>query len=234
MSKGSPQPPPAPDPVAVANAQGGANLQTAIGQSELNNVNRVGPGGSTTFNQTGGYRDPSTGQWVPQWTENTQLSPLGNTLLGEQGTLANNAINAPGGLGALDINGGANAAAVNGGVPALNNKVADAAYNEQAGFLNPQWQQNQTDLENQLSRQGISVGSPAYSNAMTQFQNSKNQAYQGASNNAITQGANIAQGDFGLALQGQQQGVNLQQMQQYNPIGLLAALTSGTGIGGGA
>ena len=243
MSKSTPQVPATPDPTAVAQAQTGTNIGSSVAQSTLNDVNRVGPGGSTTFTagtpQSGqGYTDPTTGQWVPQYTETTSLSPLGNQLLGAQGTLANELLPTAEGEAAnaqpLNINAGPNAAAVNAGVPALNNQVAGAAYNEQASFLDPQWQEQQKQLQNQLSQQGIPVGSDAYNNAMTQFNNSKTQAYQAASNNAITQGSQIAGQDFGLALQGQNQNVALQQTAQQNPITLLGLLTAGAGIGGQA
>lgn len=243
MGKQAPQPPAPPDPVQVAQAQTGTNIGTAVAQSSLNDVNRVGPAGSTTFTAGAqgsgqGYTDPTTGQWVPQYTETTSLSPLGNELLGGQGTLANEYLPMLADAGAnaqpLDINGGANAGIVNQGPQALDTNVANAVYGEQAGFLGPQWQQQQKDLQDQLSRQGIPVGSDAYSNAMTQFNNSQTQAYQAASNNAIGQGAGIAGQNFGLALQGQNQGVNLQQLQQTNPITLLSLLTAGAGLGGGA
>lgn len=238
MSKNQPTPPAAPDPMLVANAQTGTNLDTAIAQSELNNVNRVGPGGSTTFNQTGGYTDPQTGRWIPQFTETTALSSLGNQLLGGQQNLANEYLPMLADAGSmarpLDISGGANAGIVSQGPQAFDTNVANAVYGQQKGFLDPQWQEQQTQLEDQLSRQGIPVGSDAYSNAMKQFNNSKTQAYQSAQDAATTQGANIAGQNFGLALQGQQQGVNLQQQQQQNPLNLLALLTSGAGIGGSA
>ena len=234
--KSSPQPPPTPDPVAVANAQQGTNVGTAVAQSTLNDVNRVGPGGSTTFNQTGGYTDPKTGQWVPQFTETTNLSPLGNQLLAGQQSLANNYL--PGvtsqGYQPLDINGGTNAGIVNAGPQALDPTVAKAVYGQQTEFLDPQFAEQQTQLQDQLARQGIPVGSAAYNNAESQFQTGKNQAYNAAANSATAQGAQIAGQNFGLALQGQQQGVNLQQQQQLNPLMMLAALTSGAGIGGSA
>jgi hypothetical protein len=235
---GKPSAPAQPDPVAVAQAQEGTNVGTSVAQSELNNVNRFGPGGSTTFTQSGGYADPQTGQWIPQWTENTSLSPLGNALLGGQQGLTNSYLPVIEGAGAnvqpLDINGGANAAIANAGPQALDSNVANAVYNEQASFLNPQWNQNEQDLTDQLSRQGIPIGSDAWNRATTNFDNSRTQAYQAAANNAIGQGAQIGQGNFGLALQGQQQGVNLQQTAQANPIGLLGLLTAGAGIGGTA
>lgn len=238
MSKGTPSPPQPPNPVQVAQAQTGTNVATAAAQAELNNVNRVGPGGSTTFNETGGYTDPTTGQWVPQYTENTQLSPLGNELLGAQGNLANSFLPMIEGEGAnvqpLNINQGPNAATVNAGPQALDPTVAQAVYNEQAGFLAPTYQQQQTNLNDQLAQQGIPIGSQAYSNAQTQLANTQNQGYTAAANNATAQGANIAGQNFGLALQGQNQNVNLQQLAQANPMALLSVLTSGANLGGSA
>jgi len=229
-----PTPPPAPDPTQVASAQQSSNIGTAIGQSYLNNPNVVGPTGSTTFDQTGSYTDPTTGQVIPRFTETQTLGPLGQALLNGQTNVAKSELPAiesmAGGLSPLNINGGANAGIVNGGPQALDQNVSNAVYNEQAGFLNPQWQQQQTNLQDQLSQQGIPLGSDAYNNAMTQFNNQKTQAYQAASNNAIGQGAQIGGQNFGLALQGQQQGVNLQQVAQQNPMQLLSMLTTGYGV----
>lgn len=50
MGKSAPSPPPAPDPVAIANAQGVANKDTARIQAALNRVNQFGPDGSITYN----------------------------------------------------------------------------------------------------------------------------------------------------------------------------------------
>ncbi len=69
---------------------------------------------------------------------------------------------------------------------------------------------------------------------MTQFNNSRSQAYDAAQNNAISQGANQANNMFGLAIQGQNQNLGQQQLAQANPLQLLSALYSGGGIGGSA
>ena len=73
MSK--PSPPPPPNPYAVANAQTGTNIGTAIASQTLANTNQVTPYGTTTYDRTGGYTDPTTGQWVPQYTQTTALNP---------------------------------------------------------------------------------------------------------------------------------------------------------------
>lgn len=238
MGKSTPQPPTPPDPRVVAQAQTGTNVGTAVAQQQLNLVNRQGPGGSVSFNPTGGYTDPTSGQFVPQFTQTTQLSPLGNQLLQGQQGLADSylpMIQAAGqNVKPLDITGGANANIVGQGPQALDKTVADALYGQQKTYLDPQWNEQQKQLTDQLSQQGIPVGSDAYNSAMTQLENSRSQAYGAARNSATSQGAGVAGQNFGLALQGQQQGVNLQQQAQANPMALLAALTSGAGIGGSA
>jgi hypothetical protein len=265
MSK-PPTPPAPPDPNVVANAQTGTNVATATANAELNNTNQIGPGGSTMYNQTGGYTDPKSGQWVPQYTQTTNLSPLAQELYNSSQNLgigqnyvqsallpgqeamglnaqqlglgteqvAGNLLPLAGGLSneaysalkPLDFN-STNNSMVQGGPQALNQDATTAAYNAQAGFLDPQWKTQQTQLQDQLSRQGIPVGSDAYNNAMTNFNNSKTQAYSAAANTAVGQGETAATNMFGLALQGQNQNVAQQQLAQSNPLNLLNQVFSG-------
>jgi hypothetical protein len=231
--KNSPTPPPPPDPNVVAKAQTGSNIDTQAG----NLVGTTGPTGSTSYNQTGSYTDPNTGQVVPQWTQNTSLTPLGqsiftgtqqaaNTLTGTAGNLAtaaNTSATTP-----LNFS-GANENILQGGPQALDTQTANALYGQSKSFLDPQWTQQQKDLEDQLSRQGIPVGSDAYSNAMTNFNNSKTQAYttaqQGAEGAAVPAAAQM----FGMALQGQNQNIAQQQTAQSNPLQLLSQIYGGAG-----
>lgn len=231
-----PQAPTPPNPQTVANAQTGTNISTAVANSELGNVNQTGPTGSTTFNQSGGYTDPTTGQWVPSYTETQSLNPtLASILSGTEGaasslvptaqTLATNA-----GTSAttpLNVNQTANNATIAGGPQALDAPVAQAAYNASTQFLQPQFQQQQEDLQDQLARQGISVGNQGYGNAENQLENTQNAALTGAANNAVVTGANQANNMFGLALQGQNQNLAQQQTLQSNPLALLAQLYGG-------
>lgn len=93
----------------------------------------------------------------------------------------------------------------------LTQNVGNAIYGQQAGFLNPQWQQQEQQLHDQLSQQGIPVGSQAYNNAMDQFYNSRTQAYQSAQDAATAGATSAANNLFGMALAGQ--GLGLQQAQ---------------------
>jgi hypothetical protein len=80
--------------------------------------------------------------------------------------------------------------------------ATNAVYQQLKGFLDPQWQQGQKNLEDQLSRQGFSPGSDAYNSAMTNFQNQKTRADQSARDAAIAQGAQNAGQLFNQALRG--------------------------------
>lgn len=86
----------------------------------------------------------------------------------------------------------------------LNDSVTNAIYGQQKSFLDPQWNLQATKLEDQLSRQGIPVGSQAYNNALEQMNNSRTQAYQSAQDSAIGQGTQAASQLYNMALQGQQ------------------------------
>lgn len=107
----------------------------------------------------------------------------------------------------------------------LNQQATDALYKANTQYLDPQFNQSQSRLENQLANQGITRGSEAYNNAMLNFNNQKQQAYESARNQAIGQGTAAAQGLFGMGLQsaqfgnsalGQQFGQNVTAQQLQN------------------
>lgn len=76
---GKPRAPQPPDPAKTASAQGQINLQTAVAQQQLSNINQVTPDGNLTFSQTGTFKstDPLTGKVtdVPTSTATQTLSP---------------------------------------------------------------------------------------------------------------------------------------------------------------
>lgn len=235
MSKA--QAPAAPNPVQTGIAQTGTNIGTAVAQQTLNNTNQSTPYGTTTYNQSGGYTDPTTGQFVPSYTENTSLNPnLQNLFSGTENAaqqlvptaeqLATNANSSA--LNPLNVNQTANNATIAGGPQALDQPVAKAAYDASTQFLTPTFTQQQQDLQDQLSRQGIGLGTQGYGNAETQLQNSQNAALVGAANNATVTGANQANNMFGLALQGQNQNLAQQQTVQQNPLALLSQIYGGS------
>jgi hypothetical protein len=113
---------------------------------------------------------------------------------------------------------------LNQGPQLLDQNATNAIYGQQKSFLDPQWNLQQQQLQDQLSRQGIPVGSQAYNSAMQQFNNSKTQAYQSAQDQAIAGGSQAASNLFNMALQGQNQNLAQQQAVLQEPIQLLGQL----------
>lgn len=71
MGKSSPSAPAAPDPVATAQAQAIANIDTARVNASLNRVNQYGPDGSIVYTPSEGDR----------WSQTTTLSPEAQRIL---------------------------------------------------------------------------------------------------------------------------------------------------------
>jgi hypothetical protein len=198
-------------------------------------VNQNTPYGSTTHNPTGSYTNPE-GQTVPTYTQNVQLGPLGQSILTGQQNVANTLIPSAQGLAGQvgDVTGKPLnfntpfSSYLNQGPQQLNDQATNAIYNKQKSFLDPQWNNQQQQLTDQLSRQGIPVGSDAYNSAMKQLDNSRTQAYQSAQDSAIAGGSGAASNLFGLAQAGQNQNIQQQQLAQQQPISLLSQLFGAT------
>lgn len=222
-------------PQTVDQQQTQSNVDTAVANATLGNVNQVGPLGSTTYNQTGGqYVD---GNWVPSYTQTTSLNPTlqsilsgtedmaaslvptGQTLANQASTSLTNPLNFS----------GANNDIIQAGPQALYQPVTNQVFQGEQALLQPTFTQQQTDLQDQLSRQGIPIGSQAYENAQTQLGTQQNQALTAAAGNAASTGASTAGNMFNLALLGQQQNLNQQQLAQTNPLSNLSALYGATG-----
>ena len=172
MGSSAPSPPPAPDPVATAQAQTGENVATAIANANLSHVNQTDPyGDKITYSQNGTTPFSEGGQTyqIPNYTENTTLSPQGqtlyNTTLGTEQNIANDAR-------ALR------------GQAQIGNKqsayIADSGYVRPGNindFINTQWEQpfnrlegqQQEQLDQKLASEGINLNDPAYNNAQYNF-----------------------------------------------------------------
>lgn len=234
MSKSQPQAPTPADPNVVSSATTKSNLSTAAGQQALNNVNQVGPNGSVTYDQTGTYTDPSTGMTLPKYTQTTTLDPLSQAIL--TGTKQAGAALVPAAQKYAGIAAGAAqplnfdtafSGMLSKSPDQINQQASDAIYSNATRYLDPQFTQEQRQLEDQLSRQGIPVGSEAYNSAMTNFNNTKNQAYGSARDTATAGGSQAASNLFNLALLGQNQNINQQQLAQSNPLSMLSRIYGG-------
>ena len=242
MGKGSA--PSAPDPYQSAGAQFQYGTQAAAYNKALGNTNTVGPTGSTTYQQTG------TGAYgAPEYTQTTTLNPQQQQILNEQeansiasgqtaGSVAGQAqknLESPitgfsTSVAPTSVQGQINTSGVS-AIPGANDlsgftqQAQDASYKNQTQYLDPQFSQGQEQLDAQLRNSGAQPGSTAYDNAMLNFNNQKQQAYQSADNNAVQQGlaeqqalygegANTNQQEFGQAA-AEQQGANSAAGQQF-------------------
>lgn len=176
--------PAAPDPYASAQAQEQAGTQAASYNAALNQVNQVGPTGSTTYAQTG---TSPTG--APTYTSTTQLSQPEQALLsGSQGL----------GLQSQQLAGGQGQNVANtlqdyqlptqGQNQEFGQNAMEAAYGQETATMNPMWSQNQEQLDASLRNSGATPGTPAYDNAMTSFNANESSAYGQAENQAFGQG----------------------------------------------
>lgn len=231
MGKSSPSPPPAPNPTTVANAQSAADINTASAQAALNNVNQVTPYGNLTYNQTGSTN--VNGNQVPQFTATQTLTPAAEQALQQQQQLTgglyglansqlnriDNAVSQP-----FDMS---KVATLPTNANQYSTDAANAIFGQAKQNLDPQFAEEQSQLQDQLSRQGIPVGSQAYSQSLADFNRSKNNAYATAQNSATTEGYNVGQqqlaGEEGLA----QQQIQQQNFTREQPLNEAIALMGG-------
>lgn len=64
--------------------------------------------------------------------------------------------------------------------------TADRAYQNYTSRLDPQWQRNEQMERSRLANQGLAAGGEAYTNAMSDFNNARNDAYTQANTAAIS------------------------------------------------
>jgi hypothetical protein len=232
MGKSSPTPPAAPDPTATAAAQTKSNIDTANATANLNHTNQVTPWGNLSYsksdqaNPDGTYNWTATTQLSPEQQKLLQSSNgISQSMadLGQQqiGNVANT-INKPLDFNSLQSvkNDGLTNSAGGGGIQgqvdmskvpglvggdALGGAMKDAqnaSYSQQLSRLDPQFGNQQHDLENQLTQQGIMRNTEAWNRATDEFGRNKNDAYQTAYNNSVNNG-NAAQAQLfnqGLAV----------------------------------
>jgi hypothetical protein len=211
MSK--PSAPQAPDPTQTAAAQTQSNIQTATANAGLNRINQYTPYGNLEYNINGTNPDGT-----PQYSQTASFSP------GEQ-QLFNQGLEGQQKLGQIGLNslqnvGNTYSQGFNpGNFGAQQKQAQDAAYNAQTQYLDPQFAKSQDTLNTQLANEGLQTGDKGYNDAQQLFGLGKQQAYQGAQNQAITAGNQEQQQLFGQAL------------TQYNePLNLYSALASGSQV----
>lgn len=235
--------PAAPDPNAVAAASTQTNDATAAYNKSLNLNNYSNPFGSQQSTQTG--TDPTTGAPIygTSISANPQLQQQLGSLLGQTGQSGATNASALSGLQGLQgqysgidsslmglgsqyaglgsqLNQGQAAAAAQQG--------QNAAYAAQTQYLDPQYAQSGEALQSQLANEGLSPTSAAATNANTNYNNQKQQAYSNAANQAILTGSQIGAQD----LSNQESGINTQAGLLSSQAGLYGQEASNLGAQG--
>ncbi len=206
MGKDAPEAPQAPDPAEVARAQAAANIRTAREQARLAMTGQTTPLGSLQYvadpTSPSGYRavteySPEQLALLRQQQELTsQFGDIAGQqfgIYGEQLGRVNDTISSPFDLSA-----------------ARGTEISDI----QRTFLDPQWEQQRSQLEADLLNRGIRPGSEAYETQMRQFSQQKDDAYNkmfldawGLANNAALTERNIPLTDLaavsGMSVPGQ-------------------------------
>lgn len=186
------------NPQQVSQQQQTSNEQTAIAQQLMSQVGQQTPYGSLSYNQTGSYTDPTTGQVIPLTTATTQLSPIEQELLNlGQGTQ----LSAAGGAGEMLHNanyGGSNPIADVGGMTSalLNPTIGQFQQYEQ-----PFFNQQTEALTSQLANQGLTPSDPAYKTAMNNLMQSQGQTTSGFLSQMEPQAFGQAENLYNLPLQ---------------------------------
>ena len=205
----APSAPPPPDPYAVAAAQGAQNRMAGVDQSRMNNVSQYTPYGSIVYTEKpreGINGSMLGGVYIPQFEARTTLSPAMQKLL--DSNLANSQATSGVESGLLK-NASANI-----------QKPLDLSYGATEENLNrlgrntldPQFEQQKLQLNQQLANQGLTPGSEGWNYAQKAFGQNQASAY----NDLYLRGHGQAVSDI---------------MNQYNsPINTLSALRGNTQV----
>ena len=234
MSFGSAPSAPTPaSPAAQGAAQTATNQQTDLYNFGLSNPNVNTPYGSDSYSV-----DTTTNPAQPSVTQNLSFSPTQQALYNQstanqaqQGQIAgtalqsvNNQFNTP-----YDLNsavGGMTASQANLGQD-YNNQY-NSLMKQQTAYLDPQYQNQQNQLNASLANQGIVPGSQAYQNAQDEQSRNQTFAYQQAADQAQA-GAGAEQSRLAnLGLQNQAQAAQLYTQQYQQPLNLYNSLETGT------
>lgn len=202
-------PPKPPDPKDTSSAQTGTSVSTAIANAMLNNVNQTTPDGSLTYSQSGSYdwTDPYTKQTysIPKFTATQTLSPTGQATKDQTDQAQLN-------LGKIANNQSAFLNDYLGKPVDLNTATEDKIDQLGAARLDPKFAREEESLRTSLINRGIREGSPAFTAAMSDFSQGKNDAYNQ------------------LYLSGRAQGAQEALTERNQPINEITALLGGSQV----
>lgn len=225
MSKTTPA---TPDYVGAAQQTAQASADTTESQTYANRPDVNTPWSQQTWAATPTW-DPTTGTYVNQWTQNTNLVPQAQNALNSQLDTAQNLSST-----ADTLTSQANAqltapltfandtplAATPGTADSYANQAGDAAYQQYTNRNQPLQQTALASEDTQLQNEGLKPGDKAYDTAMLNLENQQSDANTQASlgatqfgvqGGATMQGEDLAAGNFQDQTRQQQISEDLQQ-----------------------
>lgn len=232
MSFGSdPSTPAAPDPNATDQAQTASNQATALYNFGLSNPNANTPLGDISYSvDTSNPSEPTSTADISLSPAEQQIFNTNTSNIQQQGQTAgtalqnvNNLLNTP-----YNLEGNVSATPSQTDMQGDLQNVENANYQQQEQYLDPEFQQGQSQLQSQLANQGIAPGSNAYTTAMNNLNLQKQQAYGNAQESAVQAGAGEQATQSATALANQAQQAQLYTQQYQEPLNLYSSLMSGT------
>jgi len=227
----TPKQPAAPDYASAARETALGNASQAQVAQYGSMTNQVTPYGTINYTRQQVGTTPQ-GDPLNQWTQTMKLSPAQQALYDQNQALNQTLGNiAQTGVGYVQnsmdnpLDFSQNQALQSPGQ--IQQQASNAAYQNAAQYLDPQFQQSNAQLANRLANQGITQGSEAYNNAMLNAGNQQQQAYESARNQAYLQGQQGAQQQYAQGLGTRQQQIAEQQVLRQDPLNTLNAIRSG-------
>ena len=159
-------PPAPPSATETAAAQASANKGAAVTQQQVNMVDQTNPYGSQTYTQTGTWADGT-----PKFASNVTLSPQEQAKQEQQWQFDKQ-------VNDLGIQQTSKLSDLLSKPVDLNNAATESRLMELGSArLTPQLERQRASLTSRLANQGVYQGSEAYDNAMRQFGQQENDAY---------------------------------------------------------
>lgn len=224
MGKKTPAAPAAPDPNAVAQAQGAANREAAIASQELNMVSQFTPYGKVQYGQTG-----TSGNGNPLYGAFTELSPNQQAILDRDeaaqikfGDIANNQLEAVGEKLSTPLDFSESL----GTLPVANEQTRLATRDAIEQRNSPYQQRDRSALETRLANQGIGIGSEAYNDELERYQRGVNDFRLAADAQAGNEMSRV----YGLESNSYDRQANQLLQERQIPLNETLALSSNTQV----
>lgn len=213
----------APDPpnyAAAAQAQGAANVESAVAGSHLNNPNVINPYGSQTWVE--GATDTSRPTMVQEFSPEQQM--LYDKSVQTRGLMGDLGIQGAGALGQVigqNIDMSALPAA-----PGDAAATRDKVYNAMMTRVNEDYGRNVDDKNSQLIAAGIRPGTKAYDDAMNLIERGRNDAR----NQALLASSSEAQRDYQMDADRRRTALSEMLAGRQTPLNEINALLSGSQV----